>query len=131
MVGFLKKQLIIKHCFKAVVMIDSYSFGKIVIDGKMFTSDLIIYPDEVNDNWWRKNGHLLQKEDLTEIIKYNPEVLIVGTGDNGLMKVPNDTKQFLESKGIELISEETRKACDIYNKLKGKRKIVAAFHLTC
>jgi len=112
-------------------LIESYSFGKIVIDGKMFTSDVIIYPDEVNDSWWRKSGHLLQKEDLTEIIKYNPEVLIVGTGDNGLMKIPNDTRQFLESKGIELISEETRKACDIYNKLKVKRKIVAAFHLAC
>jgi len=112
-------------------LIESYSFGKIVIDGKMFTSDVIIYPDEVNDSWWRKSGHLLQKDDLIEIIKYNPEILIVGTGNNGLMKVPNDTKQFLESKGIELISAETKKACDIYNKLKGKKKIVAAFHLTC
>jgi len=112
-------------------MIDSYSFGKIVIDGKVFTSDVIIYPDKVNDSWWRKIGHLLQKEDLTEIINYNPEVLIVGTGDNGLMKIPNDTKQFLESKKIKLISEETKKACDIYNKLKGKKGIVAALHLTC
>jgi hypothetical protein len=112
-------------------MIDSYSFGRIVIDGKTYTSDVIIYPDKVNDSWWRKSGHLLHKEDLTDVIQYNPEVLIVGTGDNGLMKVPNDTKQFLESKGIELISEETRKACDIYNELKGRRKIVAAFHLTC
>ncbi len=112
-------------------MIDSYSFGKIIIDKKMFTSDVIIYPEEVNDSWWRKSGHLLQKEDLTEIIQYNPDVLIVGTGDNGLMKVPKDIKHFLESRGIELISEKTRKACDIYNKLKGKRKIVAALHLTC
>lgn len=112
-------------------MIDSYSFGKIVIDGKMFTSDVIIYPDVVYDNWWRKSGHLLQKEDLIEIINFNPEVLIVGTGDNGLMKIPNDTKQFLVSKGIELIFEETSKARDIYNKLNGKRRIVAALHLTC
>ena len=55
----------------------------------------------------------------------------MGTGDNGLMKIPNDTKQFLESKKIKLISEETKKACDIYNKLKGKKGIVAALHLTC
>jgi len=112
-------------------MINSYSFGKIVIDGKVFTSDVIIYPDKVNDSWWRKSGHLLQKEDLTEIINYNPEILIVGTGDNGLMKIANDTKQFLESKKIKLISEETKKACDIYNKLNGKKRIVAALHLTC
>jgi hypothetical protein len=112
-------------------MIDSYSFGKIVIDGKMFTSDVIIYPDKINDKWWRKSGHLLQKEDLTDIINFNPEVLIVGTGDDGLMKIPNDTKRFLESKGIELIFKETSKACDIYNKLNDKGRIVAALHLTC
>ncbi len=114
-----------------MVMIDSYSFGKIVIDGQTYISDIIIYPDKINGNWWRKSGHLLKKEDLTEVINYNPEVLIVGTGDNGLMKIPNDTKQFLASKGIEVISEKTKKACDIYNKLKGKKRIVAALHLTC
>jgi hypothetical protein len=130
-VGFLKKLRILKYWIEGIIMIESYSFGRIVIDGKTYTSDVIIYPDNVNDSWRRKNGHLLQKEDLRDIIQFNPEVLIVGTGDNGLMKVPNDTKQFLESKGIELISGETSKACDIYNKLKGRRNIVAAFHLTC
>jgi hypothetical protein len=112
-------------------LINTYSFGRIVINGKTYTSDVIIYPHKVNNSWWRKSGHLLQIEDLTDVIQFNPEILIVGTGSNGLMKVLNDTKQFLESKGIELISEETGKACEIFNKLIGKRKIVAALHLTC
>ena len=112
-------------------MIDSYSFGRIVINGKTYTSDLILYPDKVDDNWWRKSGHLLQKEDLTDIIQYNLEVFIVGTGAYGLMKIPDDTRKFLESKGIKLLSEETGEACKIYNEMKEKRKVVAAFHLTC
>lgn len=112
-------------------MIDSYSFGEIVINGTKYTSDVIIYPDKVDDSWWRQRGHLLQKEDLKDVIEYNPKVLIVGTGDDGLMKVSDDTKQFLKSKGIEFISEKTEKACDIYNSLKEKRNVVAALHLTC
>ena len=112
-------------------MIDSYSFGKIVIDGKTYTSDVILYLDKVDESWWRKDGHLLQKEDLIDVIQYNPEVLIVRTGAYGLMKVPDETKQFLEAKEIELIAEETGKACKTYNELKEKRKIIAAFHLTC
>ena len=112
-------------------MIDSYSFGKIVIDGKTYTSDVILYPDKVDESWWRKDGHLLQKEDLIDVIQYNPEVLIVGTGAYGLMKVPDETKQFLEAKEIELIAEETGKAYKTYNELKEKRKVIAAFHLTC
>jgi len=112
-------------------LIESYSFGKIVIDGKTYTSDVILYPGKVDDSWWRKSGHLLQREDLKDVIKYNPEVLIVGTGAYGLMKVLDETKQFLKSEGIELIVEETKKACKIYNELKGKKKVSAVFHLTC
>ena len=114
-----------------VVLIDSYSFGKMVIDGKTYTSDVILYPDKVDDSWWRESGHLLQKEDLRDVIQYNPEILIVGTGAYGLMKILDETKQFLEVKGIELISEETKEACKIYNELKERKKVVAAFHLTC
>jgi hypothetical protein len=102
-----------------------------VIDGKTYTSDIILYPDKVDDNWWRKSGHLLQKEDLRDVIKYNPEILIVGTGAYGLMKILDETKQFLKVEGIELIFEKTKESCKIYNELKDKKKIVAAFHITC
>ena len=47
------------------------------------------------------------------------------------MKVPEETKKFLESKGITLIAEETGEAYKTYNKLKDQKKVVAAFHLTC
>lgn len=112
-------------------MIDSYSFGEIVINGRRYTSDVIIFSNSVDDNWWRKNGHLLHKDDLKDIISEEPEILIVGTGHDGLMKVLDETKQYIESQGIELIIEETEIACKIYNKLEGKKKIIAAFHLTC
>ena len=112
-------------------MIDSYKFGEIVIDGATYTSDVIIYPDRVDYNWWRKEGHLLQKDDLSDVIKYEPEVLIVGTGDPGLMQVPEETTRFLKSKGIKLIVDNTENACKTYNELKKNKKIVAALHLTC
>ena len=114
-----------------MILIESYSFGKIVIDGKTFTSDIILYPDKVHDSWWRITGHLLQKEDLKDVIQYKPDILIVGTGADGLMKVPEETKKFVETKGIQLIVKETEEACKTYNELKDKQKIVAAFHLTC
>ena len=112
-------------------MIETYSFGRIVINGKTYTSDIIIYQNRVDNSWWRKSGHLLQKDDLKEIIRYEPETLVVGTGRYGLMKITDETIQFLESKGIKLIIEETKQACKTYNELEGKRKIAGAFHLTC
>jgi len=48
--------------------IDQYAFGKIVIDGKTYTSDVIIYPEKVDASWWRKEGHRLQPADLEKIV---------------------------------------------------------------
>ena len=36
-------------------MIESYDFGRIVIDGRKFASDVIIFLDRVDGNWWRKD----------------------------------------------------------------------------
>ena len=112
-------------------MIDAYDFGRIVIEGAVFRSDVIIFPDRVKDEWWRKDGHVLRIEDIESIVKEQPEVLIVGTGKYGVMKVSVQTREYIESKGIELIVEPTDKACEVYNQVTKDKKVVAALHLTC
>lgn len=111
--------------------IENYSFGRITINGKDYTSDVIIYPDRVDSSWWRKEGHRLQIEDLKDIIEANPEVLIVGTGAYGTMVVLQETEEYLKKKGIKLITEKTGNACDNYNKISGTGRVVATLHLTC
>ncbi|MEA1965318.1 MAG: MTH938/NDUFAF3 family protein [Candidatus Aerophobetes bacterium] len=112
-------------------MIDSYEFGHIVIEGKSYTSDIIIYPQKIDAHWWRKEGHLLLPQDLKEVLEEKPEVLIIGTGDSGLMKVPPETLMYIKSKGIEAKVEPTRLACRLYNKVYSSRRTIAALHLTC
>ena len=111
--------------------IESYSFGKMVYDGKPYTADLIIYPDRVDESWWRKQGHLLQSEDLHGILEAEPEILIIGTGAAGVMKVPAGLKKQLEDMKIELYVERTGKAVEIFNTIDRSKKVIAAFHLTC
>lgn len=112
-------------------MIDSYDFGRIVINGRRYTTDLIVFPDRVKDGWWRKEGHNLHIEDLDEAVQDTPEVLIVGTGHSGLMKIPAETREYVESKEIELIAQRTAEACKTFNRLVKSKKVVAALHLTC
>jgi hypothetical protein len=112
-------------------MIDAYDFGRIVIDGTTFMSDVIIFPGSVDDNWWRKDGHVLHIEDVESIVKEKPEVLIVGTGKYGVMTVPSQTREWIKSHGIELIIEPTDHACKVYNEVSKAKKVVAALHLTC
>ena len=111
--------------------IEAYSFGEMVYGGKVYTSDLIIYPEGVNPSWWRLKGHYLQREDLEEILKEVPDILIIGTGKMGVMKVPRELREQLSREGIELYVERTQKAVEIFNAVDKNKKVIAAFHLTC
>jgi hypothetical protein len=111
--------------------IDSYRFGSIVIDGKQYTSDVIIYPDRVMWKWWREAGHSLALTDIPEILQNPPDVLVIGQGSVGRMDVPSETRHHLQEAGIEVIAEITGRACETYNHLREKRRVVAALHLTC
>lgn len=111
--------------------IDSYSFGRIVIDGQAFTSDVIVYPNRVDASWWRKEGHLLRVEDLAEALRAKPGVLVIGTGYSGVMRVPQETVEQIAAQGIEVKVERTTKAVERYNELERAGNVVAALHLTC
>ncbi len=111
--------------------IEHYSFGRITINGKDYSSDVIIYPDRVDPSWWRKEGHRLHIDDLKNILESKPEVLIVGTGAYGTMLVPKETEEYLRGKGIKLIADNTKSACETFNKLSDSGKVIAALHLTC
>jgi len=112
-------------------IIDSYQFGLLVVNGKRYSSDIIIFPDRVRGDWWTKRGHQLCFDDIAEIIAENPEVLVVGTGESGGMRVLPEVKESLDAQGIKLIVETTDKACNTYNQLCHSQKVVAALHITC
>jgi hypothetical protein len=112
-------------------VIDSYSFGSVTVNGKSYNSDVIIYPDRVNASWWRKQGHNLCLDDLEDVLRYKPEVLVVGQGKPGLMKVTAALVDRLRQEGIEVVTGSTERAIRTYNELCAKKKVVAALHLTC
>ena len=111
--------------------IEYYSFGTIKIDGKTYTSDVIIYPDRVDSSWWRKHGHALNIVDLKDVIPADPEILVVGTGYSGAMVVPEETLSYLKSKGIDVHIARTDKAVLLFNRFQEDKKTIAALHLTC
>lgn len=111
--------------------IDSYEFGRIVVDGRTFTQDIILLPDEIQDSWWRQEAHRLQLADIPAVLTAQPEVLIVGQGQPGRMQADPELSRYLQSQGIELLAVPTAQACQTYNTLAGNRRVAAALHLTC
>ena len=113
--------------------IQAYTFGRMVIDGRAYTADLILYPDRVDPSWWRREGHRLALEDLQGVLEAQPEVLVVGTGYWGRMKVPAEVQQALEAQGIHVEVAPTREAVTRFQtwQKRGRTRVVGAFHLTC
>jgi len=113
--------------------IDAYQFGRMTINGKLFTTDLIILPSgKVIDNWRRKTGHSLEYNDLKTLIQTEPETIIVGTGASGAMQVTQNLLSQLNDLAIHVDIHSNKKAITLYNqKITTNRNISACFHLTC
>lgn len=110
--------------------IEDYSFGHIVIDGTEHERDVIILPDRVVANWWRKDGHGLAIEDFDDVIDELPDHLVVGNGAYGRMKPDPKTIAELEARGITVDVLETNDAVGLYSDLD-PATTAAALHLTC
>jgi hypothetical protein len=117
-------------------MIEHYSFGEITVQGIRYTKDLIILCQggscKVYPNWWRKEGHFLQPEDLEVIWEARPEYLIVGTGASGVLRVDQRVIEKAKALGIKLEVARTLEAVKRFNELLvSASSLAGAFHLTC
>jgi hypothetical protein len=113
-----------------VARLDDYNFGRIAVDGLEQTRDLIVLPDRVLTNWWRRDGHSLVLEDLAEVLDELPERLIVGIGTQGRLRPDPAAIAELERRGITVECLPTDAAVRRYGELDDRRT-AAALHLTC
>jgi hypothetical protein len=113
--------------------IDKYSFGNIRIDGRDYSQDVILLGEEVKGPWWREaGGHVYAVQDLQEVLTAAPEVVVLGTGYFGRVKVLDETLAALAEACSEIVVERTGGAVECYNRFAGDgRDVAAALHLTC
>lgn len=113
-------------------VIESYSFGRMMIAGSIYTKDVIIFPDgSITSPWWRNQGHVLATGDLADLIAAGPKIIICGTGFMGVMRPSVELKAHLAANNTEFIAQRSAKAVETYNRMFAKKMIGACFHLTC
>jgi len=102
------------------------------ISGTLYTRDVIIFPDgSILSPWWRRQGHVLTRDDLQELLAAGPEIIICGTGAQGVMQPETGLREYLQASNIEFIVEKSSRAVDTYNRMSGRAGLGACFHLTC
>lgn len=115
-----------------MLTLSDYSFGQIKVGEVRYTSDLIVFEDEVHAPWVRQEGHSLATEDLQWVLARKPDVIVVGTGAYGVLTVPRKLIDELAAQGIKPAAYATAAAVEAYNERAQKGECVAAcLHLTC
>jgi hypothetical protein len=110
--------------------IEQYSFGRVLVDGTEHRRDLIVLPDRIVADWWRRDGHSLALEDLDDVIDELPERLVLGCGAEGRLKPDPGVIEALRRRGVEVEALPTAEAVERYGELDSSRT-AGAFHLTC
>jgi hypothetical protein len=110
--------------------LSDYSFGSLTVDGEQHTRDLIVLPDRVVPDWWRREGHSLAMEDLDDVLDELPDRLILGCGHDGRLHPPEAVLEQLRARGVEVEAMPTVDAVRRYGELD-PQDTAAALHLTC
>ncbi len=117
--------------------INSFNFGFIVVDGKQCVYDVQILPDgtvkERQPGKGRLGSHSITSSEIENLLKTQPEVIIIGTGASGLARLAEDAEFYLQQQtDVNSVILPSRQAIDKFNQLTAEGKRVAAlFHITC
>lgn len=122
-----------------LTMIDEYRFGIIVVDGCQYKEDVAIDCEGRVWEWHCMTRHIVSLDDIKYFLKGAPEIVIIGSGQNGECRVQENVQDFCQKSGIKLIVDRTEEAVKTFNVIKedslqeeGRQaKIAGFFHLTC
>ena len=119
--------------------IEEYTRGRFVVlqqvhsdQGEGVGKDIRLIGSTVTE-WKERKGHTLEKKMITGVFDQDIEILVIGLGIDGMIEVPEETRQFIHDQGISrLVLLKTPKACKRYNELYREGRSVALLaHGTC
>jgi len=118
-----------------VARVDELTFGSIVIEGKKYRRDILIFTDGTVKK--RKGGflmfgsHKIKKRELEELSRGRPEIIIVGTGTNGAAHIAPEAESWAQGKNLSLLVQPSYDAVARVNELAEQKKVAALIHITC
>ena len=109
--------------------IQEFEYGKVVIDDKLFESDIVVTADGFINEWTREKEHEISIPDIENVLKNKPQTVIFGVGTIGKVVVTSEVLDWLEQSKIEVISYKTEKAIETFRHISGKEKVTAFLHI--
>lgn len=105
--------------------IQSTAPGKIKINNTMFEHPIIVSAD-ILEPWNFSSLKNLSKDDLQILLKFKPELILIGTGSASYF-LPTELLLFVQQQGVGIETMTTEAACRTYNVLLNEdRNVLAA-----
>jgi hypothetical protein len=116
--------------------IDSFNFGFIVVDDKQYTYDVVILPDgtvkERDGGKGRLGSHSIARSEIETLTKAQPDVILIGSGVQGMARLARDAEHFLMEPDLNLTILPSPQIVKKYNQyIEDGEKVAALIHVTC
>jgi uncharacterized protein len=110
-------------------LIEAYDASHIRINGRAYVAGLAVSADQVAVDWGPSEGGDLRAEHIDALLAWQPQVVIIGTGER--QRFPDPAVYFaLLERGIGVEIMDTGAACRTYNILVSEgRRVVAGLML--
>lgn len=116
--------------------IESTEFGSITIDGKTYEHDVIIRLSGEVEKRKKKlskelygTSHIISKEEAKFIYEDGCDALIVGTGQEGNVRLSPEAQDYFDKKRCRVEMQPTPEAIGTFN--RSRRKKIGLMHVTC
>lgn len=106
-------------------VITAYDENSVSINGKSFTQSLVVTTTRLNENWNIADIKRLSSSHIEEILCFQPELVIIGTG-NRLVFPEIEVYSAIIKHGIGVDFMDTGAACRTYNILMSEGRDVVA-----
>jgi len=108
--------------------VTNISFGSIAINGRKHDTDIVVFWDgEVLE---RERTHTVSERELMDILLKEPEVVIIGTGIAGHVKIDKEALDYAKLNNVDLIAKTTKEAAKDFNELVRRKRVAALFHIS-
>ncbi|MBI4173679.1 MAG: hypothetical protein HY519_03075 [Candidatus Aenigmarchaeota archaeon] len=110
-----------------MVNVNGVKHGELVVDGKSYYSDAIVWWDgtvEMADKF-----HVVGVDAMARLLSKSPEIIVIGLGINGSVTVEESATELAERKKVSFYAEQSAKAAELFNAfMAAGKKAVALIH---
>lgn len=115
-----------EHRDSNVYAVKNYEMGNVKVNNLTFTHSFFMSQKKYHENWSCRDIHNLNETQLDELLKMQPEVIILGTGETQIFPKPK-LFAYCAAKGVGLEVMANDAACRTYDVLTTEdREVVLA-----